>query len=119
MGLERDFIREALALNGLALRYAWEFQDDRESVLVALQQNPEALQYADPNLRADRELILLAVGPTLATCNPINFDKLKGGRKRDYIKQFRCNNCFQQDLSPDSRLQEDLVELFLVSRELN
>jgi len=58
---DREVMREAVAWDGFALRYASEaLRADRELVVLALESRP-VLRHASEALRADRELVLTAV----------------------------------------------------------
>ena len=46
---------------GLTLQYAGEFQNDKELVLMAVQQDGLELQFASPELRRDKDIVLAAV----------------------------------------------------------
>ncbi|MBF8263256.1 MAG: hypothetical protein HW387_921 [Parachlamydiales bacterium] len=58
----REIVLVAVQQNGMALQYASEaLKNNREIVLVAVQQNGRALQYASEALKDNREIVLVAV----------------------------------------------------------
>jgi hypothetical protein len=58
----KEFVIEAVKINGLALQCASvQLKNDPEVVLAAIAQNGEALEYASSALRQDRNIILAAV----------------------------------------------------------
>eukprot|EP00419_Tripos_fusus_P065880 CAMPEP_0172916424 /NCGR_PEP_ID=MMETSP1075-20121228/196337_1 /TAXON_ID=2916 /ORGANISM="Ceratium fusus, Strain PA161109" /LENGTH=306 /DNA_ID=CAMNT_0013775719 /DNA_START=74 /DNA_END=991 /DNA_ORIENTATION=+ len=59
--LARSGWLEQLEDDGLTLRFAHDWQADREVVLVAVAANGDALQFACKELQADREVVLCAV----------------------------------------------------------
>jgi hypothetical protein len=55
----QEFAKAVLRKDGKALEYATpEWQNEKETVELALNSNPNALQYASSSLRGDREFIL-------------------------------------------------------------
>lgn len=53
---------EHVRRDGLALRFAGSFSQDRQVALAAVRQSGDALQFAPDELRTDREVALAAVG---------------------------------------------------------
>ncbi len=78
---DRDFVLEAVTINGLALEYADDsLKADRDFVLAAAKRSGFALKHADETLQADREVVLAAVkqdGPAFAYAG----DSLKADRE--------------------------------------
>ena len=59
---DKEFILEAVKLNGLALEYADDnLRKDKEVVLAAVQQNGQALRFASYEKKNDTEVVLAAV----------------------------------------------------------
>ena len=59
---DRDVVLAAVQQNGFALKYASEeLKKDREIVLAAVRQNGYALEYASEHLKADRMIVLVAI----------------------------------------------------------
>lgn len=56
-----EFAKDIVDLNGNALKYADKFQDNAAVVMLAVRQCGDALQYASPLMRANREIALAAV----------------------------------------------------------
>lgn len=57
----REFLLQALALNGFGLQYVdHKFKDDKELVMVALNNSGEVLKYASEKLQDDKELVQLS-----------------------------------------------------------
>ena len=55
-------MRDAVALNGLALRFVdWTFRNSAPVVTAAVQQNGLALEYATPKIKRNRKVVLRAI----------------------------------------------------------
>jgi len=60
--IRRNYIKQALQSDGRALRRASDLRGDRDVVLVALESDPNALEWASPDLRNDERLSRAAHG---------------------------------------------------------
>lgn len=60
--IRRQYIKESLQSDGRGLRRSSDLRGDRDVVLVALQSDPDALEWASPELRKDELLALAAQG---------------------------------------------------------
>jgi len=60
--IRRHYIKESLRSDGRGLRRASDLRGDREVVLVAVQSDPNALDWASPELRNDERLTQAAEG---------------------------------------------------------
>lgn len=54
--IRRNYIKESFRSDGRGLRRASDLRGDREVVLVALNSDPDALEWASPELRSDERL---------------------------------------------------------------
>lgn len=57
----RNFVKSAVSSNGYSLRYAAEFKDDYEIVRIAVQDSPEAIEYASHTLKRNKDIIKTAI----------------------------------------------------------
>ena len=60
-GGNREAVLASVSQNGNLLKFAKEFQDDKEIVLAAVSNTWSSLQYASPRLKADKEVVLIAI----------------------------------------------------------
>merc|ERR1711879_646952 len=60
--IRRNYIVEALKSDGRGLRRASDLRGDREVVLAAVKSDPNALEWASPELRNDERLTRAARG---------------------------------------------------------
>jgi len=60
--IRRDYIKESLQSDGRGLRRASDLRGDRDVVLIAVRSDPQALEWASPELRNDEALFQAAQG---------------------------------------------------------
>ena len=58
LGYDRKVIEVAVTQNGRALRYAGDFKNDKEIVMLAVKNAAYAITYASAKLRNDKEFIM-------------------------------------------------------------
>lgn len=72
--IRRNYIKQALQSDGRALRRASDLRGDRDVVLVALKSDPNALEWASPDLRNDERLSRAAHGEHLNQDNLVRIN---------------------------------------------
>ncbi len=58
---DREFVKNAVRSNGYTLEYAKKFRNDYEVVKIAVEDSPEAIQYASNNLKKNIDIVKTAL----------------------------------------------------------
>jgi hypothetical protein len=66
MDSKRESTLYVLSQKGLLLQHFHDFQDDKEAVLISINQNPESYKYASPELQKDKEVQLALIKNSVA-----------------------------------------------------